>query len=142
HLARGMELFDSMRNPESEAAFAAALATPGITPAQRCVAAYHQGQSRFKARDRNGAAPMFDAAARACKAAGNTDLRIKSEYQAGRSYACIGQHELAVTKYQAAQQIDPTHSYSDAALLREAEEWTDLNNPKKVEATLASLPIK
>lgn len=142
HIARAMELFDSMRNPESEAAFGDALAVPSITAAEKCVAAYHQGQSRFKARDRRGAAPMFDAAAVACKAAGNVDLEIKSMYQAGRSYAFIGQHELAATKYQAAQKIDPSHSYSDDALLREAEEWTSLNNAKKVEETLSALPIR
>jgi soluble lytic murein transglycosylase len=142
NIARGMELFDAMRNPESEAAFDAALADPKISTADRCIAAYHKGQSRFKARDRKGAAPMFDAAAEACKAAANVDLEIKSIYQAGRSYAFIGQHELAATKYQAAQKVDPKHSYSDDALLREAEEWTSLNDGKKVEATLSSLPIK
>ena len=142
HIARGMQLFDSMRNPESEAAFAAALTDPKITPAETCVAAYHQGQSRFKARDRKGAAPMFDAAATACKTAGNVDLEIKSLYQAGRSYAFIGQHDLAATKYQAAQVVDPKHSYSDDALLREAEEWASLNNDTKVKETLSALPVK
>ncbi len=142
HITRGMELFDAMRNPESEAAFAAALADPKITPADRCIAAYHMAQSRFKARDRNGAAPMFDAAAVACKAAANVDLEIKSLYQAGRSYAFTGQHDLAVIKYQAAQGVDPKHSYSDDALLREAEEWASLNNAKKVEAALSALPTR
>jgi len=142
HIARGTELFDAMRNPESEAAFTAALADPKISRPEKCVAAYHQAQSRFKARDRKGAAPMFDAAAEACKAAANVDLEIKSIYQAGRSYAFIGQHELAATKYQAAQKVDPKHSYSDDALLREAEEWTSLNDGKKVEATLSALPTR
>lgn len=142
HIARGDELFDSMRNPESEAAFDAALADPKITPAETCVAAYHKAQSRFKARDRKGAAPLFDDAAVACKAAANTDLEIKSLYQAGRSYSFIGQHKTAVTKYQAAQTVDPKHSYSDDALLREGEEWTSLGDAKKVEAALASLPTK
>jgi len=142
HIARGMQLFDGMRNPESEAAFTAALADPAISVTDRCIAAYHQGQSRFKARDRKGAAPMFDTAATACKAAANVDLQIKSIYQAGRSYAFIGQHELAATKYQEAQAVDPKHSYSDDALLREGEEWTSLNNDKKVQETLASLPVK
>jgi len=142
HITRGMVLFDGMRNPESEAAFAAALADPKISTADRCKAAYHMAQSRFKARDRKGAAPMFDDAAVACRKAGNADLEIKSLYQAGRSYAFIGQHEVAVSKYQAAQKVDPKHSYSDDALLREAEEWADLGDDKKVEATLASLPVK
>jgi soluble lytic murein transglycosylase len=142
HIARGKELFDSMRNPEGEAEFATALADPKISVEDKCVAAYHRAQSRFKARDRKGAAPMFDDAAEACKAAKNTDLEIKSYYQAGRSYAFNGQHETAILAYQAAQKIDPKHSYADDALLREGEEWTSLNNDKKVVEVLAALPKK
>lgn len=141
-LRRGMELFDNMRNPESEAAFAGALATAGISPAERCLAAYHRAQSRFKARDRQGAAPMFDEAAALCKVAGDTDKEIKSQYQAGRSYAFINQHETAVTRYQAAQVIDPKHSYADDALLREAEEWDSLKKDDDVTRVLSSLPAK
>jgi soluble lytic murein transglycosylase len=140
HIVRGMELFDAMRNPESEAAFAAALAAPGATTNAQCVAAYHKAQSRFKARDRAGAAPMFDAAVSACTAAKNVDLWIKSLYQAGRSYAFIGQHETATDRYQAAQKVDPKHSYADDALLREGEEWASRNDGKQVEAVLSALP--
>ncbi len=142
HIARGKELFDAQRNPESEAAFDAALADAAIAPTDRCVAAYHKAQSRFKARDRKGAAPMFDAAAIACRDAKHADLEIKSQYQAGRSYAFIGQHDVAALRYQAAQVIDPTHSYSDDALLREGEEWTSRGDAKQTEAVLASLPTK
>lgn len=140
HIARGMELFDAMRNPESEAAFTAALADPKITPAEKCIAAYHRAQSRFKARDRKGAAALFEDAVTACQAAANNDLLIKSHYQAGRAYSFIGEHETAVTHYQAAQKIDPKHSYSDDAMLREAEEWADLGDGAKVDALLSALP--
>lgn len=142
HIARGKELFDAQRNPESEAAFDAALSAPGLTAAEKCDAAYHRAQSRFKARDRKDAAPMFDDAATACKAAKNTDLEIKSLYQAGRSWAFIKQHDVATKRYQAAQKVDPAHSYSDDALLREAEEWASLGDGKQVEAVLSSLPAK
>jgi soluble lytic murein transglycosylase len=140
HIARGKELFDAMRNPESEAAFDAALADKTISVADRCVAAYHRAQSRFKARDRKGAAPMFDDATAACKAAGNTDLHIKSVYQAGRSYAFVGEHQIAIDRYKAGQVVDTKHSYSDDAMLREAEEWASLNDGAKVEEVLAALP--
>ena len=83
---------------------------------------------------------MFDAAATACHDAKNVDLEIKSIYQAGRSYAFIGSHDVAAKKYQAAQTIDPSHSYSDDAPLREAEEWASLKDDKKVEEVLSSLP--
>lgn len=139
-ITRGMAYFDSMRNPESEADFAAALAAPGITPAETCVAAYHRAQSLFKARDRRAAAPRFDEAVAACKAAGNTDLQIRANYQAGRAYAFHGDRKIAVERYRAAQQVDPTHSFTDDALLREAEEWADLGEDAKVTAALERLP--
>lgn len=140
HIARGMVLFDAMRNPESEAAFDAALADPKISPADLCVANYHRAQSRFKARDRKGAAPMFEAAATACKAAKNSDLATKSHYQAGRSYSFIREHETAIGHYKQAQVIDPQHSYTDDAALREAEEWASLGDGARVEAVLSALP--
>jgi soluble lytic murein transglycosylase len=142
HIAQGKVLFDAMRNPESEAAFAAALADKTITPADKCVAAYNWAQSRFKARDRKGAAPMFDEAATACKAAKDADLEIKSDYQAGRSYSFFGEHQTAIARYKAAEAIDPKHSYADDAMLREAEEWASLNDGKQVEAVLSALPAK
>lgn len=142
HITRGKELFDAQRNPESEAAFDAALRDAAISVEDKCVAAYHRAQSRFKARDRRGAAPMFDDAAVACKAAKNTDLEIKSHYQAGRSWAFIGQHDTATQRYQAAQQVDASHSYSDDALLREGEEYTSKGDMKQLEATLSQLPTK
>lgn len=140
HIARGMELFDNMRNPESEAAFDAALADPAISPAEACLASYHRAQSRFKARDRKGAAPMFEAAAASCKTARNSDLEVKSQYQAGRSYAFVGEHEKAIEHYRKARAIDPMHSYCDDAALREAEEWTSLDDVKQADAVLAALP--
>ncbi len=139
HIARGMELFDAMRNPESEAAFTAALADPAISPADKCIAAYHAAQSRFKARDRQNAALMFDTAIQACNGI-NTDLHVKSTYQAGRSYAFIGQHQTAIDRYKATQTIDPKHSYADDGMLREAEEWLSLGDGKKVDEVLSSLP--
>jgi soluble lytic murein transglycosylase len=142
HIAKGMVLFDNMRNPEGEAEFTAALADKAITPEQKCIAAYHRAQSRFKARDRKGAAPLFDEATSACETAGNHDLEIKSAYNAGRSYSFIGQHETAIARYKASQTIDPKHSYADDGMLREAEEWADLNNGAKVEEVLAAIPTQ
>lgn len=141
-VARGKVYFDAMRNPESEADFAAALTRPTITAAERCVAAYHRAQSLFKARDRKGAAPRFDEAGAACEAAGDVDLRVKSAYQAGRAYAFIGEHATAVERYRAAQTIAPTHSYADDALVREAEEWTDLGKPAEAAAALEQVPAR
>jgi soluble lytic murein transglycosylase len=141
-ITQGMVLFDNMRNPESEKAFTDALADPKLSAKDKCIASYHRAQSRFKARDRKGAAPMFDDAAVACKAAGDKDLEIKSHYNAGRSYSFFGEHETAIQHYKQAQQIDPKNSYDDDAMLREAEEWQSLNNGAMVDSTLAALPTK
>jgi soluble lytic murein transglycosylase len=141
-ITQGMVLFDNMRNPQSEKAFTDALADPKLSAKNKCLASYNRAQSRFKARDRKGAAPLFDDAAVACKVANNTDLEIKSNYQAARSYSFIGQHETAIQHYKQAQTIDPKHSYADDATLREAEEWASLNNGAMVDTTLAAMPAK
>ena len=141
-LQKAKELFDSMRNPESEAAFDVAFAMAGATAAQKCTAAYNRGQSRFKARDRKAAKVMFDIAVTACNDAGDKDLEIKSNYQAGRSYSFEKQHDIAILRYQAAQGIDPAHSYADDSMLREAEEWAVLGNDAKVREVLGALPAK
>ncbi|MCE9580042.1 MAG: lytic transglycosylase domain-containing protein, partial [Deltaproteobacteria bacterium] len=140
HVTRGKELFDQMRNPESEAEMAAALAAPDLSADDRCVAAYHLAQSQFKARNRKDAAPSFDAAVTACTAVKNDDLAVRSAYQAGRSYAYLHQHETAIARYAAAEAAGPTHSLADDARLRQAEEWADLKNDKKVTEALGSLP--
>ena len=129
-----------MRNPEGEAEFDAALAAADITPADKCDAAYHRAQSHFKARKYTESGPMFDDAAAACKASSTTDLEIKSDYQAGRSYAYGKDHALAASRYRVAETIDPKHSYADDAMLREAEEYTTMGDDAKVEATLSALP--
>ena len=78
----------------------------------------------------------------ACHEAADKDLEIKSNYQAGRSYAYIREHKTAIDRYRAAQTIDPKHSYADDAMLREAEEWTSLGDGAQVEAVLSAMPTK
>ena len=140
-IERGMIYFDSMRNQESEADFEAALAAPGLDDEMRCVAAFHRAQSVFKQRDRTRAAPLFDEATAVCEKTRNRDLLVKSSYQAGRSYANIGQHDLALARYERAEKdAGPEHSYGDDARLREAEEQLDLGNQEKVTELLSTLP--
>ena len=131
-----------MRNPESEAAFDDALADASITAEQKCDAAYHKAQSHFKARKYTESGPMFDTATAACKAAKNTDLEVKSDYQAGRSYAYGKDPGIAAARYRAAGAVDPKHSYADDAMLREAEEYAVQGDDAKVVATLSELPKK
>jgi soluble lytic murein transglycosylase len=142
YIARGMAYFDAMRNPLSEADFTAALTAAGVTPAGRCVATYHRAQSVFKARDRQRAAPLFDEALAACRDAGNIDLQVKAAYQAGRSYAFIGQHDTAIARYAHAETVSPDHSFVDDARLRQAEEQASLGNQDAVTVLLSSIPQK
>lgn len=140
-IERGMVYFHNMRNKESEADFEAALGAPGLDDAMRCVAAYNRAQSVFKQRDRTRAAPLFDDAILACSRAGNRDLLVRAAYQAGRSYSNIGQHDVAIQRYQRAEKEAGTaHSFGDDARLREAEEAEELSQPDKVTELLSTLP--
>lgn len=141
-ITRAKVLFDGMRNPESEKAFDEALADKTITPDQKCDAAYHRAQSHFKARKYTESGPMFDEAVTACHDAKNTDLEVKSNYQAGRSYAYGKDPSVAAARYKAAGAVDPKHSYADDAMLREAEEYAVQGDDEKVRATLSELPKK
>jgi soluble lytic murein transglycosylase len=140
---RGMDYFDSMRNQESEADFTAALAAPGLDGEMRCVAAFHRAQSVFKQRDRTRAAPLFDEASAACEKTANQDLRVKSAYQAGRSYSNIDEHDKAFERYQRAERAaGKNHSFGDDARLRQAEEQLDLGNQARVIELLSSIPTR
>jgi soluble lytic murein transglycosylase len=142
HITKGKVYFDAMRNPQSEKEFELALADKKIGKTQKCDAAYHRAESRYKARDRKGAAPLFDDAIAACKTAGTKNLEIKSNFRAGLAYSFVGKHDVAIARYREVQTIDPAHSYADDGVLREAEEWQSLGNDAKVEEVLASLPDK
>ena len=140
HFERGMVYYDAMRNETSEADFEAALAAPGLTPALRCEAAYHRANSVFKQRNRTRAAPLFDEAFPLCRAAKDADLEVKSSYQAGRSYAILGQHELAAARYLQLERRHPEHSYADDARLRRAEAHRELGDDSEAARLLGSLP--
>jgi soluble lytic murein transglycosylase len=146
-LTRGQVYFDAMRNPESEADFAAALEVKGLDKGQRCVAAYHRAQSVFKQRQRPRAAPLFDQAIAACAATGNTDLKVKAAYQGGRSWSSAGEQEKAIELFARAESFTD-HSFADDARLRQAEQWAILEEKgsagagDKITQLLSSLPEK
>ena len=111
-------------------------------PPSKCVAAYHQGAEPVQgARSQGRRADVRRPAARRAKPASNTDLEIKSVVP-GRPLVRV--HRPARDRRSSAtrppQTVDPKHSYSDDALLREAEEWASLNDGKKVEEVLSALP--
>ncbi len=139
-IRRAMVYYKAMRNPLSEADFAAALSAPGGNKDNRCIAAYHRANSVFKQRQRRRAAPLFDAAFQACIKTDNHDLQVKSAYQAGRSYANIRERKKAIKRYREIEKRHPSHSYADDARLRQAEEYRDLGDEDRVTELLSTIP--
>ncbi len=139
-IGRGMVLFDRNQNVESEAAFVAALAAPGLTPALACKAQYHRAQSVWKQRARPRAAPLFKEAVSTCQAAGEKDLLVKALYQGGRCLASAGDRAGALANYARIEAEHAEHSYADDARLRAAEIATDDGRNDDAATLLASLP--
>lgn len=142
YITRGRVFYQKMRNEKSESDFALALEAPGLDEAMHCDASYHRANSVYKQRNRTKAAPLFLAALKSCDKANNADLYVKSAYQAGRSFATLGQRETALRYYSLIEEKHPTHSYADDARLLRAEEQEKLGNPDKVNALLSSIPTK
>lgn len=141
-IERGSAYYKAMRNEKSEADFAAALSAPGLDDDRRCVASYYRANSVYKQRDRNRSAPLFDAAIAACAKTDNADLQVKSAYQAGRSYGLTARPETAIKRYALVEKQHPEHTYADDARLRQAEEYRDLGDQKKVTELLSSIPTR
>ncbi len=142
YVRRGMAYFDLQRSEQSEADFARALKAPGVTPDLACTAAYHRAYNYWKLRDRTRSAPLFDEAIQICDTTQNVDLQVKAAYQAGRSYARLGEPDKAIARYEAVEKRFPEHSYADDSRLRQAEQWKELGNEAKETECLASIPEK
>jgi soluble lytic murein transglycosylase len=141
-VSRGMVLFDSNRNVESEAAFTAALGAPGLDGDLECRARFHRAQSAWKQRQRPRAAPLFDEAEAACARAGNRDLHAKSLYQGARCYASAGKADVATARYARVEAEHADHSYADDARLRAAELATDAGDEAAAAKLLAEVPTR
>ncbi len=153
-ITRGKVYYWAMRNPLSEADFrnARQKKLSPLSGDDDCYAAYHHANSIYKQRDRKRSAPLFVSAWQACqgpskgsgkgsgKGAGQTDYRVKSAYQAGRSFAYLGKYEEAIRWYRKAETADSSHSYCDDARLRQAEAFTRLKDEKTVTKLLSSIP--
>ncbi len=137
-----MALFDANRNVESEAAFVAALASPGLDAELECRARFNRAQSVWKQRQRQRAAPLFDEAEPACARAGNRDLHAKSLYQAGRCYASIADRDKAAARYARIEAEHADHSYADDARLRTAELATDAGDDALATKLLSEIPTR
>lgn len=137
---RGMVLFERNQNSESEAAFAAALGAPGLDPALECKARYHRAQSVWKQRERTRAAPLFREAEPSCRAAGDSDLLVKSLYQGARCLSSSGDKLGALALYAQIEKEFPQHSYADDARIRAAEVAVDTGDQTTAETLLKEIP--
>jgi soluble lytic murein transglycosylase len=138
-IERGMGYFHAMRNLKSEADFAAALKRSDLSLEQRCQALFHRAKSVYKERKYGRSAPLFVPAIGACNRSGNTNYEVKSAYQAGLAYS-RARDRLKSAEYYAHVELYPEHSYADDARLRQAEEFHDLKQHKKVTKLLSTLP--
>jgi soluble lytic murein transglycosylase len=139
-VARGMGYFNANRNVESEQAFIAALAAPGLDKDLECRARFHRAQSVWKQRQRSRGAPLFDDADGACFRAGNRDLHAKALYQGARCYASMGARDQALARYARVEAEHADHSYADDARLRSAEIATDAGDLATANVLLADVP--
>jgi soluble lytic murein transglycosylase len=140
--SRGMVLFNGNRNQESEAAFAAALAAPGLDADLECKARFHRAQSVWKQRQRTRGAPLFDEAEAACARAGNKDLHAKALYQGARCFASAGNRDAAMAHYARVEAEHADHSYADDARVRAAELATDAGDEATAAKLLAEVPTR
>ncbi|HSY39027.1 MAG TPA: tetratricopeptide repeat protein, partial [Polyangia bacterium] len=141
-VTRGMIYFDHNRNQESESAFAAALAAPGLNADYECKARFYRAQSVWKARQRPRAAPLFDEADGICAKAGNRDLHAKALYQGARAYASAGNRDAAMARYTRIEAEHADHSYADDARVRMAELATDAGDEAGAAKILAEVPTR
>jgi soluble lytic murein transglycosylase len=147
-VVRGKAYFEAMRNPESEADFAAALGAEALDAELACEAHYLGAQSVFKQRQRARSGPLFDDAIGACEKIDNADTQMRAAYQAGRGWASSDApdaRQQAILRFQRAEAWHPEHSFADDARLRQAEQWAALADKDpaataKVEQLLSTLP--
>src|SRR5262249_25412048 len=108
-ISRGTALFDAMRNPESERAFAQALSAPGLDAASECVASFQRAQSVYKQRNRTRAAPLYAEAETACQKAQNADFTAKAGYQRARCLYSKGDYAEASDAFLRVEAAHPDH---------------------------------
>ena len=118
-VSRGMVLFDRNRNVESEAAFASALAAPGLDADLECRARFHRAQSVWKQRQRPRAAPLFDEAEAACATRGEPRSARQGAVPGGALLRDRrANRDAAMAHYARVEAEHADHSYADDARLR------------------------
>ena len=141
-MSRGMVLFDRNRNQESEAAFASALAAPGLDADLECRARFHRAQSVWKQRQRQRAAPLFDEAEAACARAGEPRPAREGAVPGRALLRDAGNSEAALARFARVEAEHADHSYADDARIRSAELATDAGDEAAAAKLLAEVPTR
>jgi soluble lytic murein transglycosylase len=113
-LARAEAIARTNAHDDARRAFHAIAASASRSDPARCAALMGEGRSLYRARDRAAAAEHLDAAATQCGAA-DDDVVAWTLYFAAKSYAALGQDEIAVARYDTLAARCPGHRLVDDA---------------------------
>jgi len=111
-----------------------------LSMSEQCDLFYMLGKSLFWVRNRKDAIPAFKRAISICEAAGNTEKKIKSQYNLGRSFSRRLRYDEVITTLRSLEQSHPTHSYADDARFRQALALQDLGKTAQSIDVLSSIP--
>ncbi|PRQ04119.1 Soluble lytic murein transglycosylase precursor [Enhygromyxa salina] len=106
----------------------------GADEGDRCEVLYAKGSAIFKQRKRPAAQPVFDLAAKHCKAAGDKTLTVKTRYQAARGLYAGGKHAQAAKRFETLANDHADHSYADDCYIKAGESWESAGEPGKARA--------
>lgn len=116
----------------------------GASEGDRCRALYAKGSAIFKQRKRPAAQPVFDAATKHCKKAGDDNREVKSRYQAARGSYSAGRHAEAAGRFESLANDHADHTYADDCWIKAGESWESHGKPdrarKAYESSLAKHP--
>lgn len=137
--AQARAYYLKVRHEKAEPAFAALLKHK-LSDKLRCKASYHLAQTVFRRRERARAAPLFAAAAQACRKAGEADLTVKSLYNGAKGLMRAHRFDEAIARFAEVEKEFAGHSYADDARLWAAEAAETKGDVKQATSLLASLP--
>jgi soluble lytic murein transglycosylase len=141
-LQRARQLYNAMRNQESELAFADVLRDRSLSATMRCEASYFHAHSIFKQRQLGRAQPYFAEAESHCKKAKQPLLAIKAIYNGARGLMRKADYVRAADQFSRIEALYPQHSYADDARLQAAEALMAANKKEKARELLQTLPSK
>ena len=137
--AQARAYYLKVRHEKAEPAFAALLKRK-LSDKLRCKASYYLAQTVFRQRERARAAPLFAAAAQACRKANERDLTVKSLYNGAKGLMRAHKFDQAIARFAELEKAFAGHSYADDARLWAAEAAETKGDTKQAASLLQSLP--